>query len=167
MDKNQIISELYQCKDINGAIQKMEPVELQEDLKQEMFMVLCEMDDERLIDLHSKGFLKFFLVRTMLNMIKSDRSGFYKNFRNFFELGEKYEPIELKDISLPEVNLDQVFGTTRQGLYEKDMFLYYVYTFNKNAAQLSKATKIPYITVVRTIKNAKCKIKSYLKSLEQ
>lgn len=188
MSKNQIIQELYQSPDIAEAIGKMQPVELQDDLRQEMFMVLLEMDETRLRHLYDNGILKFFLIRTMLNMIKSDRSTFYKNFRNFIELKTysdvhvwmeeneelldgkliKDKPlIEQVEITLPHLDFSQVFGNGRDGLYLKDMFLYYVFTFNQNAAALSKATKIPYKTVCRTITAAKCKIKSYLASLQQ
>lgn len=166
MNKTQIIEELYKSKEINEAISKMEPVDLQEDLRQELFLILCNMDEEKVVDMYQKGYIKFFLVRTMLIMIKSNRSYFYKNFRNFTELST-FEKPDVAYLENPEINLDEIFGNTRQGLYEKDMFLYYVYTFDKNCKELSRATKIPYITVIRTIKNAKCRIKSYLKSQEQ
>lgn len=191
MTKNDIVQELYNSKEINEAISKMEPSELRSDLKQEMFMVLMEMPEERLRDIHEKGFSKFFLIRTMLNMVKSDRSTFYKNFRNFFEYKDeyqleyrnmdkspdtatdevcflrqvgKYTGSNSEDIILPEVDFNCVFGNTRQGLYEKDMFFYYVFTFDRNAAALSKAVKIPYKTVIRTLSAAKKRIKCYLQS---
>lgn len=165
MTKSQIIEELYRSKEINEAISKMEPVDLQEDLRQELFLILCNMEEEKILDMYEKGYIKFFLIRTMMIMIKSNRSYFYKNFRNFTELSTFEKPDVVYEEN-KEIDLDLVFGTTRQGLYEKDMFLYYVYTFDRNCKKLSQATKIPYITVIRTIKNAKCRIKSYLRSSE-
>ena len=192
MTKNDIVQELYNSKEINEAISKMEPAQLRSDLKQEMFMVLMEMPEEKLKDIHFKGFSKFFLIRTMLNMIKSDRSTFYRNFRNFFEyedklplehfgkspeqatdeveflkLRGKYSGSVEQDVNLPNVDFNQVFGNTRQGLYERDMFFYYVFTFDRNAAALSKAVKIPYKTVIRTIQAAKKRIKCYLQLQQQ
>lgn len=166
MSKNEIIQSFYESKEIKEAIDKMEPEQLRKDLKQEMFMVLLEMEEERVKEMHEKGFLKFFLVRTMLNMVKSDRSTFYRNFRNMVEIGEPKEVIE-SEVDFPNIDLNEVFGNSRQGLYEKDMFLFYVFTFKKNAAALSQATKIPYKTVIRTITTAKNRIKCYLKSQQQ
>lgn len=54
--KNDIIAQLYNDQDIANAIGKMNPVELQDDLRQEMFLVLCEMDGTRLIEMHKNGF---------------------------------------------------------------------------------------------------------------
>jgi len=81
LTKNDIIAGLYTDKDIDNAIKKMQPFELQDDLRQEMFMVLCEMDEAKFMSMHNGGFLKFYLVRTMLSMIKSDRSTFFNKFR--------------------------------------------------------------------------------------
>jgi len=81
LTKNDIIQSLYTDKDIDNAIKKMQPIELQDDLRQEMFMVLCEMDEAKFMNMHTNGFIKFYLVRTMLSMIKSDRSTFFNKFR--------------------------------------------------------------------------------------
>jgi hypothetical protein len=149
----------------------MEPFDLQEDLRQEMFMVLLEMPDERLIEMHSKGYLKFFLVRTMLNMIKSNRSTFFRNFRNLIELPENVglmtEAIEVNECKIGKLEFDQIFSNKRDELYERDMFLLYAFTFNSNALKLSRSTKIPYKTVRRTLDSAKNKIKCYLQSQRQ
>ena len=64
LDRNKIITELYNSADINNAIGKMNRVELQDDLKQEVFMVLCEMEDEKLFTMYQEGYLKYFIVRT-------------------------------------------------------------------------------------------------------
>ena len=66
----------------------MQPVELQADLKAEVFLILCEMEEEKLIGLYERNELKYYMVRIMLNMIKSDRSSFFKNYRNYVELLE-------------------------------------------------------------------------------
>ena len=85
MVKNEIIAKLWDSKEVNEAFSKMHPVELQYDLKAEVFLVLCEMNEDKLIGLYERNELKFYIVRTMLNMIKSDRSNFYKSYRNYTE----------------------------------------------------------------------------------
>ena len=61
MNKEQIITQMYLDKDISQAISKMQPVELQDDLRQEIFLVLCEMNDERLCGMWTSGYLKYFV----------------------------------------------------------------------------------------------------------
>lgn len=164
MNKNEIIENLYNCPNINQAIDKMDPAELRGDLKQEMFMTLLELEPSRLFDMYEKGYLKFFLVRTMLNMIKSDRSTFFRNYRNLIEIPANHSEIVLEETSEhKEIDLVKVFGVTNQGLYERDMFILYADTFKKNAKELSRSTRIPYQTVIRTLKIAREKLKKYIK----
>jgi len=85
LHRENIISELYKSKDINEAISKMQPIELQDDLRQEVFLLLCEMDEEKLVGMYEQGYLKYFIVRTILNMAKSDRSNFYRKFRQVYQ----------------------------------------------------------------------------------
>lgn len=61
----------------------MNPEHLREDLKQELFLVLCEKSDTFIEDLHKKNQLKFYATRIILNMIASNTSPFYKKFRGF------------------------------------------------------------------------------------
>ena len=85
MVKNKILAEYWTLKEVNDAFAKMHPEELQYDLKAEVFLVLCEMNEEKLIGMYERNELKFYIVRIMLNMIKSDRSNFYKSYRNYTE----------------------------------------------------------------------------------
>ena len=82
MVKNEILAQYWTSKEVNDAFDKMHPEELRYDLKAEVFLVLCEMNDNKLEGLFKRNELKFYIVRIMLNMIKSDRSTFYKNYRN-------------------------------------------------------------------------------------
>jgi len=63
----------------------MEPYCLQDDLRQEVFCVLLEMDEDRLLKMHKDGYLTYFVVRTIVNMAKSDRSNFARTFRKVYE----------------------------------------------------------------------------------
>ncbi len=71
MDRNGIIAELWSSPDLNQALSNMKPVEMQEDLKSELFLIICEIDESKLIDLYDKKQLKFYIVRIMLNLVQS------------------------------------------------------------------------------------------------
>lgn len=161
--KNEIISKLYNDQDIANAIAKMNPVELQDDLRQEMFLVLCEMDDTRLIEMHKNGFLKYYLVRTMLTMIKSDRSTFHNKFRRIFQ--EIGCAVEDKPVPVDENNeaLHVGIETVMKELHWYENGIFKLYAENKNISELSRQTSIPYRSLSKTISDTRKKIKSKMK----
>lgn len=157
--RNQIIEQLYKDKDIAQGIAKMQPVDLQDDLRQEMFLVLCEMPDEKFFQMHNDGYLKFFLVRTMLNMIKSDRSTFHNKFRKVYtEVDMTMERSEEQDHDFEELSFKLRKSLDVLHWYEKEIFRLYSEN-GKNILKLSRETKIPYRSLFNTVR----KVRIYLK----
>jgi len=158
MNKHDIILQMYLDKDISQAISKMQPVELQDDLKQEIFLVLCEMNDERLCGMWTSGYLKYFVVRTMLNMAKSDRSTFFNMFRkSFSEYCDNYEKAD--EISGVDEEMDGKLKKSMGELhwYEKNLFEHYAEN-GRNILKLSRDTKIPYRSLFKTVTKVKKKL---------
>lgn len=154
MEKNAIITELYLSKDINDAIGKMQPYELQADLRQEVFLVLCEMDEDRLIQMFNDGYLKYFIVRTILNMAKSDRSNFSKTFRKVYEeVSDNYRD-EVYDESISE-KLNKSMEVLHW--YEREIFR--LFSESGNLLQVSRDTNIPYRSLLKTVKKVKTLLK--------
>lgn len=157
MDKNGIITELWNSKDLNEALKNMRPVEIQDDLKSELFLIIAEIDESKLIDLYNKKQLKFYIVRIMLNLVQSTKNKFYKNFRNFEELtpvekaDEIYEQIEVIN------HLENLYW------YQKEIFKLYTFDFNKNARELSRQTGIPYMSIIRTLNQTKKELKKLIR----
>lgn len=158
MNKENIITQMYLDKDISQAISKMQPVELQDDLRQEIFLVLCEMNDERLLGMWTSGYLKYFIVRTMLNMAKSDRSTFFNLFRkSFTEYCDNYEKAD--DVSVVDEEMDGKLKKSMSELhwYEKNVFEQYAEN-GRNILKLSRDTKIPYRSLFKTVTKVKKKL---------
>jgi len=152
-----IITQMYNSPDINEAIGKMQPYELQDDLRQEVFLVLCEMNEAKLFEMFEQGYLKYFIVRTILNMAKSDRSGFYKKFRQLYqEIPLSYE--------LQKEEYDESLVTKlEEGMqvlhwYEAELLKLYAEN-GKNLLAISRDTKIPYRSLLKTIRKAKVLLK--------
>lgn len=159
LTREKIIEQMYQDKDIAQGIAKMQPADLQDDLRQEMFLVLCEMPQEKLLQMHGDGYLKFFLVRTMLNMMKSDRSTFYNKFRKVFtEMNETNDKAEEADHDFEELSGKLVKSLDILHWYEKEIFRLYSEN-GKNILKLSRETKIPYRSLFKTVR----KVRIYLK----
>jgi hypothetical protein len=152
-----IIQEMYLSTDINDAIGKMNPIDLQDDLRQEVFLVLCEMDEEKLFEMYDGGYLKYFIVRTILNMAKSDRSNFYKKFRQVYqEIPLTYE-VKKEDYD------EGLMNKLEKGLevlhwYEAELLKLYANN-GKNLLAISRETKIPYRSLIKTIRKAKILMK--------
>jgi len=148
---------MYNSPEINEAIGKMQPYELQDDLRQEVFLVLCEMNEEKLFEMFEQGYLKYFIVRTILNMAKSDRSGFYKKFRQLYqEIPLSYE---LKKEEYDE-SLVTKLEEGMQVLHWYEAELLKLYAENgKNLLAISRDTKIPYRSLLKTIRKAKVLLK--------
>lgn len=81
MTKPQIIERLYKSKNFTDCIGKMEPVQLQDDLRQEVALIVCEMPEEKIIGLFHEGKLEFYVVRIILNLVNNNQNKFYKTFR--------------------------------------------------------------------------------------
>lgn len=159
MDKNKIIEKYWLNDEVNQAFAKMQPEELQYDLKVEVFMVLLEMPEDKLLGLYERGEIRFYIVRTMLNMIKSDRSQFWKKYRNYTEYNGK---------EVVEVEENCILGLMENGVenlhwYQKEILRLYTFDFNKNAKELSRQTGIPYMSIIRTLKQTKTELKKYIR----
>jgi hypothetical protein len=162
MSRNKIIAEFWESKSVNEAFEKMQPVELQADLKAEVFLVLCEMEEDKLIGLYQRNELKYYMVRIMLNMIKSDRSNFFKNYRNYVELENDQEVASVE--SDPEEAYQKIeLHLQNLHWYNRELFKLYALDFKKNAKELSRKTGIPYMSIVRSINKTKAEIKKNIK----
>ena len=161
MVKNEILAQYWTSKEVNDAFDKMHPEELRYDLKAEVFLVLCEMNEDKLVGLFERNELKFYIVRIMLNMIKSDRSTFYKNYRNYTEfvdqdfLSDDYDKIDM--FEKLEANMDGLHW------YNKEILKLYAIDFKKNAKELSRKTGIPYMSIIRTINKTKKQMKTNIR----
>ena len=162
MVKNKILAEYWTLKEVNDAFAKMHPEELQYDLKAEVFLVLCEMNEDKLIGLYERNELKFYIVRIMLNMIKSDRSNFYKSYRNYTEYVDNDTEVE---VNFDKSDLVDKLEKNLEGLhwYNKEILKLYAIDFKKNAKELSRKTGIPYMSIVRTINKTKKQMKTNIR----
>jgi hypothetical protein len=161
MVKNEILAQYWTSKEVNDAFDKMHPEELRYDLKAEVFLVLCEMNDNKLEGLFERNELKFYIVRIMLNMIKSDRSTFYKNYRNYTEFVDQ----DFVSDDYDRTNMFEKLEANMDGLhwYNKEILKLYAIDFKKNAKELSRKTGIPYMSIIRTINKTKKQMKTNIR----
>lgn len=160
MGRNEILIEFWQSKEVNAAFKKMHPVELQEDLKSEVFLILAELPEIKLIDLYDKKQLRFYVVRIMLNLVQNNKTPFYKKYRNFVEYSAK----EVIEIVQEDITNKIVESFDELHWYKKELMRLYVHEFNHNAKELSRSTKIPYMSIIRTLNIIKQELKTKIRS---
>lgn len=180
--KNKILSDLYQSQEMAQLINKMQPENLREDLKQEVFLVLCEMPEEKIIALHVSGQLRWFVTRIVLNMIKSDRSDFFVKYRKMItvDVEQFMPPQQFSDNDLEREEQEQeqskLLQTVEAALknmhwYTRELFQLYVHhgSAGKIVAEM-KATLggryIPRSTIYDEVNKAKDEIKGKVRKMQ-
>ena len=167
MTRSQIIEELYNSKEIKQALMKMQPANLREELKQEMFVNLCSISEDKFWSIYNTNGtsgLKYWLVRCMLNMIYSTgmNQPFFRHFRAKFEsIDDIHELVQIEDESkdYKEKLFNQVEVARKELSWYEDMLLDTYVELNFNQTEISRKTGIPYMSIVKTISNIKKKIR--------
>lgn len=173
-ERNKIIADLFTSKDFNDCIKKMQPVELQDDLKAEVALILCEKSDDYIISLHNSGpmALKYYTVRIILNLIQSNTSPFYKKYRQpLVEYAEtitdkKDDDDSIEERMLSEFKEEQVLKII-DGLYWYDREMLRLYMKFGNYRTMMRETGIPHGSCYDTIQAVYAKIRYQLRILNK
>jgi hypothetical protein len=160
MGRNEILIEFWNSEEVNKAFSKMHPIELQDDLKSEVFLILSELPEEKLIGLYDRKELRFYIVRIMLNLVQNANNQFFKQYRNFVEYTPKEieEAVEFDVSTIVQISVDNLHW------YKKELLRLYTEEFNCNAKALSRDTGIPYMSIIRTLNITKSELKSKIRN---
>lgn len=160
MGRNEILTEFWLSEEVNKAFSKMHPIELQDDLKAEVFLILAEFPDEKIIGLYERKELRFYIVRIMLNLVQNSNNQFFKQYRNFVEYTQTEITDEVQEDLTDKVNLSLV----DLHWYKKELLRTYTEDFKCNAKALSRNTGIPYMSIIRTLNITKSELKSKIRN---
>jgi len=155
-----MIDQLYNDKRIDDACKKIaKGNDLWQDLKQELFVVLCEYDQSKIKEIIEKKQIMYFIVRILLNFYNSKTSPFYKKFKHIND-----EVIDLKFIKHFEDDnsysdeLDKIelaFEQADLSWYERGIAKLYIQ--EKSFRKLSAKLDIPTRSLCETMKDVKRK----------
>lgn len=155
-----MIDKLFADKRIDEACKKVaKGNDLWQDLKQELFVVLCEYDQQKLKEVIDKKQIMYFIVRILLNFYNSKTSPFYKKFKHIND-----EVIDLKFIKHFEDDnsysdeLDKIelaFEQADLSWYERGIAKLYIQ--EKSFRKLSAKLDIPTRSLCETMKDVKRK----------
>lgn len=155
MTRDRIISNLFTGKNFNECLQKMEPAHLRDDLKQEVILIVCEQPEQRITDLYSRNQLEFFVVRIILNLVKSNTSPFARKYRRYM--------LQLTEVDIPDntdsdrqhrEDVEDMTLASIDSLYWYNAEMVRLYGECGNYRAIEKLTRIPYISCYQTIKKS-------------
>ena len=155
MTRTAILSELYHDKRFCGFIKKMRPVNLQEDLKAEVLLIMSEVSEDKLTEIHNKGKIVFFAIGVTIRQIKSNTSAFYKKYRTEIPgLTGELEQADTAQLTLAKSAIAELDNLT---WYERGLVDLYCDLGNYRAVETE--TGIPHSAVYLTVKGACDKIR--------
>lgn len=171
MTKNEVIEKLFISKNFNDCINKMEPDHLRDDLRSEVMLIMCECDESKILYLHEKNELQFFVVRVILNLARSSSSPFAKKFRQqTIEFDMQDHPVhdsneivnrfekETKEEVLINYLIELREGK-EAGLYWYNAGLLKLYLEHGSYRAIEKETGIPYISCYKNIQQSCAELK--------
>lgn len=105
IEKDKIITDLYSSKEIDDIINNITKGDtLAQDLKSELFYILCSMSYDKLKAAKDGGYLIYLCINILKKQYNSSTSPFHKKYRNYNHNLEYNE--EIQNESLTDVNLD-------------------------------------------------------------
>lgn len=91
-EKNRIIDELARNGTIQEIINNMSIKQNdKDDLEQEIYMILLEYDEEKIIELYNKKQLKWFIIKVIKNQYYSKNSPYYAKYKKYYQYVDSEE----------------------------------------------------------------------------
>ena len=63
------------------------------DLAQMVYLILCEYDADKIVELWDHGEIRFFIARIIMNQLNSVTSPFFRKYRRFSRISEDIAPL--------------------------------------------------------------------------
>jgi hypothetical protein len=157
--RNEIIEDLFTGKNFNDCLSKMNPSGLRDDLKQEVALIVCEMPEEKLVQLKQQNHLEFYVVKIILNLVKNKYSPFTRKFRTIFQELSEHEKVDEPEDSgaraarerVEDVIIDEILTVSgnHPDWYHNTLLRLYIEVGNYRA--IEHATRIPYASCYKSI----------------
>lgn len=108
MGRDEILDDLFKSNFLNDLVYKITSGgDLKDDLRQELALILCEMDESRIVEAYEGNYLKYLCVNILKKQFHSSSSPFYKKFRKLglrsVEFIDNYEEEFTSDSSIDDI----------------------------------------------------------------
>jgi hypothetical protein len=153
--RDALLTCLYKSKKLDKYINKFsESREMREELKSELFLSLCEIDESELGRIYENNYLDYYIVRTIGNMFNSNTSQFYKRIKKGILNRQHSEPTlntEIADIEYDENALTEdgiKIGMAALNWFERDVLIRYSEAETISEIVRTTGTSRDYVTKV-------------------
>jgi DNA-directed RNA polymerase specialized sigma24 family protein len=162
----QAIMQLYDSGELRKACLSIGGTQWADDLLQEVLLVLFEKPEAKIVEAYTAGYLRFYVVRIIMNFYSSKTTGFYSKYRHLdetapldFDIEDENKP---KD-EAPLLALEAAIERMAQGKdfpYEQKLLQLHLQL--KTKKKVSRATGIPYRTVCHNLDEIYKRLKNEL-----
>lgn len=166
MKCNKLIEDLYQHPKINELLSKIQPVDLQDDLRQELAMTLLNYDCDKLLKIQKEGSLLNFTLKTLWNIGTFSECSFNKVYKkrdteiNAYIRSQQGQPLPVSLATKAKKILNKKLDIDANNAHEAILFNKYVEL--RSCKKVADYFKIPHIHVFKVIQKTKHELKKYL-----
>lgn len=158
--------QLYHSGDIRKACVSIGGTQWADDLQQEVLLVLLEKPEAKILDAHSKGYLRFYVVRIIMNFYQSKTAGFHSKYRHLdenipldFDIEDDSEQKDDSQYIALEAALERL-SSNKDFPYEQKLLELHLKL--KTKKKVSRVTGIPYRTVQHNLTAIYAKLRDEL-----
>lgn len=160
-NRDALITCLYTSKVLDESINGMaKGKEMREELKQELFLRICELDPEELERIYENEYLDYYIIRTLRNMFDSKTSQFYTRIKRGILERSNYEidVTNTPDETYSEVSVEDAMK--KLNWFEQQVIE--LYSEHGNMAKIADITGTSPVYVAAVLASARKKLKNAL-----
>lgn len=163
--KKELLTCLYNSKKLNDSIRNLAKKnhvgkELMEELKSELFLILCEKQEQDLIEIYTNGYFDYFVIKILTNLIKGVRNKFHRTVRLEIQNrsnSEGFDPEDKEDANCYDAHeVAKLFENSLNWFQKEVVSLYIEHGSLLKAAEIT-GTSRQYVDMI--MKSAKIEIK--------
>lgn len=179
MKKNEILDELFRSEEFDKMLLKVMRTDsvFFEDFKQDLFLILCSQDSDKIEEMHENCTLDFFVFRIITNQVRSETSPFFRTYKKNRDKHHKYD---LEENDLVTELKDEKFNILKYSnenrilsWYETEIMSQY-YGLGRFSDRgkvsyrvLEESLGIDHVSLRNTVAEAVGKIRIHLKTNEE
>lgn len=144
---------------------------LHQDLFSELFLILNDIEEVKIVSLYEKKELKFFIIKIFQNQFNSSTSPFFKKYKKFNSLSQEIEGIEVRQEEeftnkkeLQDILIERDYFTDKHDWYKHNLLIAYLKAGNLRT--LEAKTGINIDSIWRTIKDYKKDLAKKIKDFQ-
>lgn len=156
--KNHILTDFFRSRDLSEMLSKFDAGAGNEDLKSELFLVLCNQTEAKIIDLHTNKQLMFFATGIIQRMI-FQKGKFYRTYRKHtLEFNNNIDLINDNYDLDTDIILNKIEESMDKDLHWVERAMVGLYLDKGSMTKISEDVRMPFKQVQKIMKAARTKI---------